>query len=680
MTVHPPSNQDLEPAESQRPDSTNAGFNQQWQMVHGNQINVAGDYIIQPGTTRRLTAVEDYLAAVREYCANLPYLTLHDIRPPKTLDEVYVPLKARPLPRKDEGKPKEEQERLEREAFRLEPLSIAEVMQQREAPHVLILGEPGAGKSTLLRQMAERAWDAPQAIGLSERHLPLLVPLRLLASASGSLDERLSEVLKNEMALPRALPDGFFDEWPQQTGAHWLIMLDALDEVPDSERARLMQWLKGQLPHLREHRVVVTSRPTGYKDDFDTKTFGHYDLLPFTPEQTSEFARKWFNNKAEAFLKELDRIRTGDLRGTPLLLTIAAKVFGERGTLPERRSALYEQFVTIWLHEARQRDESLGRSELNERLWNVAFFVLARLARVMTEQPEGMSEQKLDQVAASYLREQLDFKRDEAGTQGQRLVQVLARRSGVFTQRGSIYQFIHPTFREYLTAYAIVENSHHRLSSVEKYRVWTQAVSRWRESGWREIALFALSILSDGNLDVTTLLQDARNPFLQAVVRRNKVSNDNDFLYFVGTALSQPVLVDSAFANAVIDTLLDGARPMLYFWGRETEDALRAINIVGAISKYPYAGDALLVLANDIRVDPGKRAHIAEALSQQGRDEATSILQALICDKHVSALVCRRAAEALIRLGHDDKTAQAWLILASNERLDAWGRSVRKRR
>ena len=85
---------------------------------------------VAPGKTRRLAAVEDYLTAVREYCANLPYLTLHDIRPPKTLDEVYVPLKARPLPRKeDKGKSQEEQERLEREAFRLEPLSIARVMK-----------------------------------------------------------------------------------------------------------------------------------------------------------------------------------------------------------------------------------------------------------------------------------------------------------------------------------------------------------------------------------------------------------------------------------------------------------------------------------------------------------------------------------------------------------------------
>jgi hypothetical protein len=53
-------------------------------------------------TTTKKHSAADYLVALHDYCANLPYLTLHDIRPPKTLDEVYVPLKARPQPRKDE--------------------------------------------------------------------------------------------------------------------------------------------------------------------------------------------------------------------------------------------------------------------------------------------------------------------------------------------------------------------------------------------------------------------------------------------------------------------------------------------------------------------------------------------------------------------------------------------------
>jgi HrpA-like RNA helicase len=142
-------------------------------------------------TATEMQSAADYLAALRDYCANLPYLTLHDIRPPKTLDEVYVPLKVRPQLGKDkEQEPRQDEEQKMREWQRREPFSIAEVMRKRDQPHVLILGEPGAGKSTLLRQMAERAWDAPDKIGLDAPCLPLLIPLRRLAALDGSLEVR----------------------------------------------------------------------------------------------------------------------------------------------------------------------------------------------------------------------------------------------------------------------------------------------------------------------------------------------------------------------------------------------------------------------------------------------------------------------------------------------------------
>jgi tetratricopeptide (TPR) repeat protein len=433
-------------------------------------------------------AVEDYLAALREYCANLPYLTLHDIRPPKTLDEVYVPLKARPQPRKDDkqGREKEErqerdEERVMREFGRSEPLSIAEVMQKREQSHVLILGEPGAGKSTLLRQLAERAWDAPEKIGLDTRYLPILVPLRRLASAEGSLEDRLNRALTAELMLTQELPKGFFTDWPAQTDAKWLVLLDALDEVPADERARLMQWLKGMLNTVGQSCIVITSRPSGYSQgELDDKLFGHYDLLSFTPEQTGEFAHKWFSDKAEDFLKELERVRAGALRGTPLLLTIAAKVYLEKGTLPERRSGLYGQFVDIWLAEAEQRGL---KAELGERMCKVTKFALARLALAMTEQPSQVSQAMLEHVAATYLHDALLLSDDEAGTDAAKLIEVLSRRSGVFTHQGGMYDFIHSTFREYFTAQQLFENwqtNPNRL--VAQLRTWLLKAGWWHET------------------------------------------------------------------------------------------------------------------------------------------------------------------------------------------------------
>jgi HEAT repeat protein/energy-coupling factor transporter ATP-binding protein EcfA2 len=437
-------------------------------------------------TATEMTSAADYLVALRDYCANLPYLTLHDIRPPKTLDEVYVPLKVRPQPQKEKQDLRGlgDLEGLERH----ELLSISDVMRRHDPPHVLILGEPGAGKSTLLRQLAEHAWDAPGKIGLDGPHLPILVPLRRLAAAEGALEESLNRALTTELglALTQALPQGFFTNWPKQTGANWLILLDALDEVPAGQRPQLMQWLKGLLGRVGHNRIALTSRPSGYtQGELDDKLFGHYDLLSFTPDQTGEFARNWFGDKAEPFVKELDRVRAGALSGTPLLLTIAAKVYLEKGRLPERRSGLYGQFVDIWLTEAEQRGM---RAELGDAVCDVAKFALARLALAMTEQPM-QTVASLSKVVTDYLRGAVPLSPDRAETEGERFLKVMARCSGVFTRHGDVYDFIHPIFQEYFAAMALSRLDYkRRLDFARNYRA---------SLDWQNILVLTASFLDE---------------------------------------------------------------------------------------------------------------------------------------------------------------------------------------
>jgi len=581
-------------------------------------------------------AVEDYLEDVRRYCAELPYLTLHDIRPPRTLDEVYVPLQARPQMRPD------------RRATACScppegPLSISDVMRRRDPPHILILGEPGAGKSTLLRQLAQRAWDRPHEVGLDAPHLPLLIPLRRLAAQeAGSLEERLRRAVTGELVPKRDLPEDFFTRWPEQTDANWLLLLDGLDEVPAERRPRLMAWLRETFPALGPVRIVVTSRPSGYSPgELDERTFGHYDLLPFTPEQARAFASRWFGEGAEKFLEEFARVRAGALGGTPLLLTIAAKVYGERGALPGRRSALYDQFVDIWLEEAKGRGLS---AELGERVSRVAKFGLARLALAMTERP-GLTLRDLEQEAAAYLRDALRLSDDEAEAEGPRFVEVMARRSGVFTRRGEACDFIHPTFREYLAAWALVRACR-KDGGYDLEQAWKRAVSRWGEERWQEVALFALSLLSDAGQDVT--------PLVRRIWRKGE-----EGLRFAGTVLAEGVPVGEGLSDSIIDGLLDRARKARF------EDW--PISLLGELRGFPRAGDGLRALARDKRVGRDVRERAAGALFHLGRSEN---LLALARDERVDVDVRERAAEALGELGR----AEDLLALAHDKWVDGWVR------
>ncbi len=594
-------------------------------------------------------AVEDYLEDVRKYCAELPYLTLHDIRPPRTLDEVYVPLQARPQMRPggatasscptDSGECGATASSCPTEG----PLSISDVMRRRDPPHVLILGEPGAGKSTLLRQLAQRAWDRPHEMGLDAPHIPLLIPLRRLAAQeAGALEERLRRAVTDELVPKRALPEDFFTRWSGQTGANWLLLLDGLDEVPAEGRPRLMAWLRRAIPTLGPGRIVVTSRPSGYSvGELDERAFGHYDLLPFTPKQTRLFASRWFGEGAERFLQEFARVRAGALGGTPLLLTIAAKVYGERGTLPGRRSALYDQFVDIWLGEAKGRGLS---AELGERACRVAKPGLARLALAMTERP-GLTRKDMERAAAAHLRDALRLSNDEAEAEGSRFVEVMARRSGVFTRRGEACDFIHPTFREYLAAWALVRACR-KDGGYDLERAWERVVSRWGEEPWREVALFALSLLSDAGQDVT--------PLVRRIWRQGK-----EGLRFAGTVLAEGVPVEESLSDAIIDALLARAcKAGLEDW---------PISLLGELRGYPRARDGLLALARDEKVDWRVRGQAAGALGRLGRTED---LLALAHDEKVGWWGRLRAAEALGKLGRIEETVQTWLALARDEQVD----------
>ncbi len=471
------------------------------------------DILIEIESDRYTRTLKEYFAALREYCRTLPYLTLYDVHPPRKMDEVYVPLLLRERKQEDNSGLKSDKAEY-----------FPDILQRAGQLQLLILGEPGAGKSTLLRWLANYAWDNPQVIGLTKPHLPMLVPLRTLALADGALEERLAIAIKNELPLIESPPAGFFRAWSQQMHTPWLLLLDGLDEVPENRRIGLMQWLDGILSLIGDGRAIITARSSAYDQDaWKHKPFGTYDLQPFTAGQTKTLAERWFETEAPAFLSAMEKARVVDLSRTPLLLTIAARIYLNRkaetgvGSLPERRSQLYEEFINILLREAELRGL---RAELGDAVADVAKPALAHLALAMTEHPEWADEETLARVAAEYLGKELHLGNDHAAAIGRRFVKVMGRRSGVFipvqsnlihlSAHGDIdgelnkkfYDWIHPTFREYMAAWWIV-----RECNMDVECVWKRAISGWASERRNTIGEFAIGILSRQNHDVTFLVE-----------------------------------------------------------------------------------------------------------------------------------------------------------------------------
>lgn len=394
-------------------------------------------------------SLRDYLRALQLYCAKHPYVSLDKYLRNRrnSLGEVYVPLAARAGKEGQGGK----------------LVNVVEYLQEvgadKSPKRILITGAPGGGKSTLLRQTAGRAWTPPGDAGQDARYLPMVVRLQALALIDGEplLEKRLLKALgkAKDLVLGVNPPENFIAEWSRRTNTRWLFLLDGLDEVRSSDRPVFLRWLNDfvETVHAQGHHVVITSRPTGELDEELGGGFDAYSLLPFTSEQQREFASRWFTDRAESFLDEVRRVETEYLNATPLLLTIAAVVYGPpRWRLPDRQAELYEKFVDIWLTEAKR-----GRlkQEVGERLCEAVHRVMEHLALAMTERPGDNSEEALTREAADFLRNAFGMAALEAEIEGKKFVEALGHHSGLLSSEGGVYGWLHPTLREYMAARAL---------------------------------------------------------------------------------------------------------------------------------------------------------------------------------------------------------------------------------
>jgi hypothetical protein len=441
-------------------------------------------------------ALADYLKQVDDYCNQDPY-SIWDIRP--SLEEIYVPLQLRyrpPIERKEvaEGSPPEE--RLQEQ---IQILPAAEALAKSDKPHLVIVAGPGAGKSTLLRQFAKNAWDDPQRIGLATPHIPVPVPLGKL-DTEVSVESGLARALTTELSLEHDLPSGFWDDWPAQTEARWLILLDALDEVPSARKQKVMERLRALLRMSAGSRIVITSRPSGYTyGELDQKVFKHYELEPFGPDQRKTFSRKWLGDGAESFLVKYDRLEAGDLKNTPLLLTLAARVYKEKQLLPTQRSELYKELVDRSLERA--IDHGLN-TELGEKLAGGPTLHadrLSYLAQCITASGQTLDEASVEGYMTDYFQKNEGVLKAFAKDHAEQWPRIIGRCSGLLIGKQGSYEFLHPTVREYLAAKYLLENE--GLQQMLKHY--------WHQPRYEGVLAFALSTRaaeSGGGADVIDAL------------------------------------------------------------------------------------------------------------------------------------------------------------------------------
>ena len=282
-------------------------------------------------------------------------------------------------------------------------------------------------------------------------------------------------------------------------------MFDGLDEIFDtSDRGRVMQEITGFAQRYPRARIIVTSRPVGYKEQvLRGAGFRHFGMQDLDDGQINSFIRGWFSltfpqqpRQAEqriervlGSVRQLKPIRL--LAGNPMLLTIMALLAREE-ELPRERAKFYEKAVEVLCHHW---DANRNLKLPEDRYLNAddKKDLLRRIAMHMQTGEAGLKgniiqEDDLEQVIQAYLIDQWQLNAAEAKKAARRMIRQLRERNYILCLRGPhLYGFVHRTFLEYLTAAEYVrwfDRQPQQMTIDELVELFDQ---HCRDDEWREV-------------------------------------------------------------------------------------------------------------------------------------------------------------------------------------------------
>jgi len=333
----------------------------------------------------------------------------------------------------------------------------------------IITGLPGSGKTTLLNWLAVGSASLRLQGKLSHMNagIPFMIRLREFVGRKLPQPQEFPSLIAPSISA--TMPDNWVHT--QLSQGRGIVLVDGVDEVPDSLRDDVRAWLRDLAGTYPKCRFIVTSRPHAVDDAWlSNEGFSRMELQPMTPSDIRRFIEHWHRAVAAEIRspKEIERTKSLSerlqnalrmnraLRGlatNPLLCAILCALHRDReDQLPSDRIELYEACVSMLL-ERRDVERNIVLEEYPKLTYRQKRALLEDLAYWMLENGWAEIETCLLEERFAKSMENMTFVSDDVTPSAIR--RLLTERSGLIRETtGGRIDFTHKTFQEYLAAHA----------------------------------------------------------------------------------------------------------------------------------------------------------------------------------------------------------------------------------
>nr|MBW4614859.1 HEAT repeat domain-containing protein [Desmonostoc vinosum HA7617-LM4] len=391
--------------------------------------------------------------------------------------------------------------------------SAQQLLKENYSQKLVLLGAPGSGKTTLMSYFAVMlAQQQPEKLELKAdtNLLPILVKVRDLARQENkSILEYLNQFVQRNL-LVKQLPPSFFEYWLEKGQA--LILLDGLDEVADlGKRYEVVSQIEEFLGKFSQNRVIITSRPAGYRRDFfHTEDFPHYQLQPFDDNKIEEFINRWYDSRIVDLLEAqrrkdslrkalTDNNRIKLLAKNPLLLTIIALIHRYEAILPKERHKLYEKAVETLLGSWDSNKEITNHlvfdylllDDLRRLLESLAYWIHTQGNTGDQEGGTLIDRDELISQLSKHIKILKQIGTEQADEEAKRFIKFIRERTGLLNEQGQdCYAFVHKTFQEYLCTQEII----YQKDNEDDFGIVLQHIKdHLHDPHWREVLLLLIA-------------------------------------------------------------------------------------------------------------------------------------------------------------------------------------------